>query len=69
MSGYGAILTEQNEERWRAIRKAIMPAYKLTAVRCVEASTHARQYNKRSRGGSSNSDVIVHGRAALPVVT
>jgi cytochrome P450 len=33
MPGYGAILTEQDEERWRAIRKAIAPAFTLSAVR------------------------------------
>jgi cytochrome P450 len=33
MPGYGAILTEQDEDRWRVIRKAIAPAFTLSAVR------------------------------------
>eukprot|EP00882_Tetradesmus_deserticola_P013534 GHRQ01014369.1.p1 GENE.GHRQ01014369.1~~GHRQ01014369.1.p1 ORF type:complete len:398 (+),score=53.30 GHRQ01014369.1:222-1415(+) len=33
MPGYAAILTEQNEERWRAIRRAIVPSFTLSAVR------------------------------------
>eukprot|EP00878_Enallax_costatus_P000874 GHUV01001001.1.p1 GENE.GHUV01001001.1~~GHUV01001001.1.p1 ORF type:complete len:563 (+),score=98.44 GHUV01001001.1:141-1829(+) len=35
MPGHSAILTEQNEERWRAIRRTIAPAYSLSVVREV----------------------------------
>jgi hypothetical protein len=37
MHGYHAIMTEHNEERWRAIRKGIAPAYSMAAIRWVSA--------------------------------
>lgn len=37
MPGHHAIMTEHNEERWRAIRKGIAPAYSMTAIRYLIA--------------------------------
>lgn len=35
MRGLRAIMTERDEDRWRAVRRTIAPAYGPAAIRCV----------------------------------
>ncbi|WIA39640.1 hypothetical protein OEZ86_005717 [Tetradesmus obliquus] len=68
MPGYGAILTEQDEERWKAIRRAIAPAFTLSAVRdlfptivtcysevCKRISSGEAVHYSKPRSSSSSS--------------
>lgn len=63
MPGYHAIMTEHNEERWRAIRKGIAPAYSMAAIRWVSG----RVFKSISNNGSSRSGSAITQSCGLGI--